>query len=202
MKSKTAAAARAKRPYRQGARAEAAARTGEAILDAFIAFLETEWYEDISLDRLARAANVTVPTILRHFESKEGVLEAAGRRFVTDVLERRRIEPGNIDASIAGVIADYECAGAIMLRFLAQEERIPAIRAVADLGRRDHRAWVRGSFAPWLDGLDPAEEAWRLDGLVVALDFHVWKLLRRDRGRSPDEVKRFMRQLVEAVIGS
>lgn len=202
MNSKSAEAAKAKRPYRQGARAEAAARTGDAIVKAFTDFLATEWYDDISLDRLAKASNVTVPTILRHFGNKEGVLHAVGERFQIEALERRKVTPGDIDGAIGVVVEDYEIGGDMVMQFLNQEARIPGIQAITSVGRMGHRTWVREIFAPYLDGLSPEEEEWTLDGLIVSLDLYVWKVLRRDRGRSPDDVKRFMRSLIRGIIGS
>ncbi|MBN8819681.1 MAG: TetR/AcrR family transcriptional regulator [Sphingomonas sp.] len=191
-----------KRTYRQGARAEAAARTGETIVDVFRGFLETQWYDDVTLADVAKAAGVTVPTILRHFGSKEGVLEALGKRFATEVLERRQRLSGDIDGIIAALVADYETAGDMMMRFVAQESRFPALKTLTDIGREQHRLWVRTCFVEHLEGLTPAQVEWRLDGLIMALDLYVWQVLRRDRGRSADEVRRFMRTLVDAILGS
>jgi AcrR family transcriptional regulator len=201
MNSDTPSETETKRSYRQGARAEAAARTGEAILACFGEFLEQDWYDDISLEKVAKCAGVTVPTILRHFGSKEGMLQGFAQRFEIGVLERRKARPGDIDGTIAGVIADYEESGDTVMRFLAQEPRIAAIKTLNDLGRAHHRQWINASFAPFLDRLTPDEAEWRLDGLVVALDVYVWQLLRRDRGRTADDVRAFMRSLVDGILG-
>ncbi|MBN8829060.1 MAG: TetR/AcrR family transcriptional regulator [Sphingomonadales bacterium] len=202
MKSDTPPLTDHKRTYRLGARAEAAARTADAILDAFLEYLERDWYDDISLVRVAKAAGVTVPTILRHFGSKEGLLEAVGKRFAGEVLKRRDLAPGDIDGSIAALVADYETAGDMMMRFVAQEERFPALKTLTSMGRSEHRAWVRRSFAPYLEGLSEEQVEWRLDGLIMALDLYVWQVLRRDRGRSAEEVCRFMRSLVDGILGT
>ncbi|MBT2185880.1 TetR/AcrR family transcriptional regulator [Sphingobium sp. H33] len=192
----------ARRPYRQSARAEAASRTAEAIVDAFLGHMTSHWYDDISLASVAKTAGVTVPTILRHFGSKEGVLEAIGKRFESEVRERRRMMPGDIDGAITALLSDYETAGDMMMRFLAQETRFPAVRRLTDVGRAQHRSWVRESFAPYLAGLTPEQEEWQLDGLIMSLDLYVWQVLRRDRGRTPEEVRRFMRALVDGILGS
>ncbi len=200
MKTKTSPA-ESKRTYKQGARAEAAARTAQAIVEAFAGFLATEWYNDISLERVAAAAEVTVPTILRHFGSKEGILEGVNVKMEAEIMGRRTVAPGDIDAAIAVIVEDYDVAGDMVIRFLAQEDRIPAIRTITDFGRASHRGWVRATFAPYLDGLAPDQLEWRLDGLVTALDLWVWKLLRRDRGRSAQDVRAFMKTLVLGMIG-
>jgi len=197
----TSALTEQKRPYRQGARAEAAARTAATILDTFIGHLETHWYDDISLATVAQSAGVTVPTILRHFGSKEGLLEAVGRHFETEVSARRHVTSGDIDAIISALMVDYEMAGDIMMRFLAQESRFPAVKQLTDIGRAQHRSWVRRCFDQYFSGLTPEQEEWQLDGLIMSLDLYVWQVWRRDRGRSPEDVKRFMRTLVDAILG-
>jgi AcrR family transcriptional regulator len=190
-----------KRSYKQGARAEATARTAETIVEVFAGFLETGWYNDISLERIAAAANVTVPTILRHFGSKEGILEAITVKFGDEILSRRTVEPGDIDRAIAVIVEDYEITGDVVVRFLAQEDQIPAIRAITDFGRASHRRWCRQTFAPYFDGLAPDRQEWLNDSLVVALDLYTWKLWRRDRGRSAEDVRVFMKTLVLGMIG-
>ncbi len=92
-------------------------------------------YNDVSLERIAATANVTVPTILRHFGSKEGILEAVNERVAQDINARRTVEPGNIDGAIAVLVEDYDLAGDMTVRLLAQEDRIPAIRTITDFGR-------------------------------------------------------------------
>lgn len=201
MKS-TPALTEPKRAYRQGARAEAAARTADTVIDIFLRHLEANWYDDVSLATVAKDAGVTVPTILRHFGSKEGLLEAASNRIKGEVLERRRTVSDDIDEIIAALINDYEAAGDMMMRFVAQEGRSPVLKAMTDLGRSQHRAWVRSCFEQHFAGLTPEQEEWQLDGLIMSLDLYVWQVWRRDRGRSPDEVRRFMRSLVDAIIGS
>jgi len=201
MKTNRKPEADSRRPYRQGARAEASARTADAIVNVFAKFLETEWYDDVSLERIAQGAGTTVQTVLRHFGNKEGVLAAVGARIEQDVMGRRAVEPGNVDAAIAAITEDYEIAGDMMLRFLAQEDRVPAIRALTDFGRASHRRWVNAAFAPYRDGLAPDRQAWLVDGLVIALDIYIWKLLRRDRGRSAEDVRAFMKTLILGMIG-
>ena len=191
-----------KRPYRQGARAEAAARTAHAIAQALKEFLETEWYNDVSLERIAAAADVTVPTVLRHFGSKEGILDGVLAIMEHEITHRRTVLPGDIDGAIAAVVSDYEVLGDMVLRILCQEDRIPAMRKVTDFGRASYRRWLRAAFAPYFDGLTPDRQEWLNDGLVICLDIYVWKLIRRDRGRSAQDVRDYMKTLVLGMIGS
>lgn len=190
----------ARRPYRQTARAAAAEVTSERIIDAFAARLRDEWFDEIRLEDVARAAEVSVQTVIRRFGGKEGLLDATRERMGREVLSVRDIAPGDIDRAIAALTEDYEATGDLLIRTLAQEARYPAVKAMTDVGRAGHRAWLAGTFAPWLDGLPPAEAQRRLDALVIATDVYVWKLVRRDMGRPVAELCELMRRLITAAL--
>src|SRR5919202_4501274 len=68
---------RNKRAYRMGARAEAAEETRLRILDAVIGLHMERYYDQVSLEDVARRAGVTVQTVLRRFGSKDRLLDAA-----------------------------------------------------------------------------------------------------------------------------
>lgn len=190
----------AKRAYNQGARARAAELTAARILDVFARRIRDDWFDQITLDQIALEAEVTVPTVVRRFGGKEGLLEAVQRRMAGEIHERRRIAPGDAQGAVAALVDDYEAAGDLVMRILAQEERHAPFKAMADEGRAAHRAWIAGIFAPWLDGLAAGPRQARLDALVVATDLYVWKLLRRDMGRGTAETQALMGTLVAAVI--
>lgn len=189
-----------KRTYNQTARAEAAEATAERIVEVFYGFMTDDWYDNVSLEKVAKAAGVTVPTVLRRFGSKEGLLEATKEKMEREVEARRTVKPGDVTAAVDAIVNDYEAAAGIMLRILAQEDRLPVLKELTDYGRKQHREWVELAFAPQLEGLKPAAREWTLDGLITALDIYVWKVLRIDRGRTPAEVARHMRNLVRGIL--
>lgn len=193
----------AKRAYRQDARARAAEQTGERILDVFQRRIREDWFDEITLDQVAKEAGVTVPTIVRRFSGKDGLLEAVWERLAVELQARRRILVAqSLPDAIAGVIADYETVGDIVLRALAQEERLPGFRRITDVGRAHHRAWVEAAFARHLAGLPDEARRARVNGLVVATDIYVWKLLRHDMGESPGAVQALMLKLIAGVLGA
>lgn len=194
-------AANGTRRYRQSARARAARQTAIRILDAFTARLRGEWFDQITLEQVAQDAEVTVPTIIRRFGSKEGLLEAAWERLGEQIRRRRSVHVGEPREAVRAVIRDYEVVGDLVARALAQEDRYPAFRSVNDVGRAHHRAWVETCFDPWLQGLGNAARRRRVDALVGATDLYLWKLWRRDLGRSRVQVQALMLELIEGVIG-
>src|SRR5215472_17367772 len=188
------------RSYHQTARAEAAEATGRRIIDAFLARLMQEWFDEITLDAVAEDAGVAVQTVIRRFGGKEGLLSGAVKVMGTQIETQRASPPGEIDRLVENLIADYEKTGDAVLRLLALEARHPAVKAVVDFGRGEHRRWVSAAFAQELGRLEPAERQHALDALVIVTDVYTWKLLRRDMGRSGRATAAAMKNLIEGTI--
>ena len=190
------------RSYRMGARAEAAAATHGRILEAGIRQLGDRAYDEVSLAEVAREAGVTVQTVLRRFGSKEGLAEAATVLGVERVRAGRfRSVPGDLDGAVRGLLAHYEEWGDRSLRFLAQEERVSAMRDVVRAGRALHHEWVDHAFAPWLARRRGVARSRLRAQLVAVTDVYVWKVLRRDLGLDPRGLETTLRELVAAVVG-
>ena len=193
------AAARPRR-YIQRARADAAEATGRRIADAFLALLMERWFDEITLDRIAAQAGVTVQTVVRRFGGKDGLLADAIERLATQANARRACPPGDVERAIDSLITDYEQTGDAVIRLLALEPRHPALRTFLERGRGEHRQWVAGVFAEPLGKLDAAARKRALDALVVATDVYTWKILRRDRRLSRSETCASMTELVNGVL--
>lgn len=193
----------AARSYRQTARAESAAATGRRILDAFGARLHTGWMDEITLDEVARAAGVSVQTVIRRFGGKEGLLLAAAEQMTGEVAARREV-PGDRGGSsyLSAVFDDYEVSGRLILRLLAQEERWPALKPVLDSGRVTHRELTARHYRRWLDPLDPEARKRLVAGLVTLTDVYTWRLLRLDQGLSRDSAIELVQGLVTALLES
>jgi AcrR family transcriptional regulator len=188
------------RPYRQGARAEAAEATGSAIVDAFVGRLMRQWYDEITLDLIARDAGVTVQTVVRRFGGKEGLLGEAARALTVQIESRRAAPAGNLERRVRHLIADYEQVGDAVIRLLALEPRHKALTVLLNHGRARHREWVAGLIAERLKRLGPAAREGMLDALVIVTDAYAWKLLRRDMGRSVPEAAAAMHRMIVAVL--
>jgi AcrR family transcriptional regulator len=197
---KTTAAGGRRRAYRQAARAQAVEANGQRIVDAFLARLMTQWFDEITLDRVAADAGVTVQTVVRRFGGKEGLLARAVAVLTAQINARRSAPTGDVDRSVGNLIEDYEHTGDAVIRLLALEPRQPALEPVIALGRAEHRRWVAAVFAQTLGAIRGAARQRALDALVVATDVYVWKLLRRDMGRSAAATAATVRQLVAAAM--
>jgi AcrR family transcriptional regulator len=190
----------APRKYHQTGRADAAEETARQILDAFSVCMRRQWFDEVTLEEVAERAGVHVRTVIRRFGSKEGLLEAFVDDFLPSIAIDRATPPGDVAAAIDRLMDIYETWGDSVIRNLAQEHRHPALKRLLDLGRERHRAITAETYASWLDRLAMPDRARTLDALIAATDVYVWKLARRDMGRSRADVAKILHTLVDAVL--
>jgi AcrR family transcriptional regulator len=192
----------AKRPYRQIARAAAAESLRQRVVTAFNDLLLSRWIDEITLDEVAASVGTTRQTVIRLFGGKDGLLEA-----VIDLVRAEAVPRTSMPADVSGraaleaLIAHYEAAGDMVVRFLAQEERHSALRPLLAQGRREHRAWIAERFGSMQSGLSELERERQITRLIVATDIYTWKLLRRDFGKSQDEVLLLMLGIINKERG-
>ena len=189
------------RPYRQIARARAAADTARRITASFLERMEHSWFDEIRLEDIAQDAGVTVQTVLRRFGSKEGLLAAGQAEIEQNIMQGREVAVGDVAGALDVLIAEYETLGGLVIRLLAQEDRYAPIKATTDLGRAHHRKWVETTFSPWLDRIAGPARTHMLDRLVIAMDIYVWKLLRIDMRRGRKEVRQCMFEMCAEALG-
>ena len=192
----------AKRPYRQTARAAAAESLRQRVVTAFHDLLLSRWIDEITLDEVAVSAGTTRQTVIRLFGGKGGLLESVMGLVSARAEPRMSLSQDvSLQAAIEALIAHYEAAGDMVVRFLAQEERHSALRPLLARGRREHRAWITERFASSRSGLSELERDRRIIRLIVATDIYTWKLLRRDFGISQGEVLRLMVGIINRETG-
>jgi hypothetical protein len=97
---------------------------------------------------------------------------------------------------VANLVEHYELMGDRVLRMLAEEGRLPALKVLADGGRQLHREWCAGVFAPFLAGENAMVRRRRLAQLVAICDVYTWKLLRRDSRLSRQQTERALMEML------
>jgi len=172
-------------------RAAAADATRERIVTAAAELFLSDWYDDVTIAKLAKRAGVSGQTVINHFGGKEQVAAAAYERVGKEITSLRYSpEPGDVRGALEVLMDDYEITGDTVIRMLALEERVPTLAPLLARGREGHRRWVETMFrAPKL-----------VPELVVATDVYTWKLLRRDQGLSRDETAAAMLRIVNALL--
>jgi AcrR family transcriptional regulator len=185
------------------ARAEAVAASGERMLASAWRQFSQGPYEQVRLTDIAAGARVTVQTLHARFGTKEDLFVAAWRWYMAPEGARRdRVPVGDVRAAVHALYDGYERDGRAVLRLMAAEERIPAVREMIDSGRVWHRDWVRRTFAPLLDDLPRAARERRLTQLVLATDLLAWKLLVLDMELDRGAAERIVTEMITVMKGA
>jgi AcrR family transcriptional regulator len=185
------------------ARADAVAGTRTRILEAAYELLAERDFADVPLSEVADRAHTTVQTILRHYATRDGVVDALIRRETSRVrADREQVPVGDVDAAIAYLARHYREEGDATLGLLAAERRSDAAAHAVATGRHLHREWVARTFAPSLERLTSAARRRRLEQLVAVTDVFTWKLMCRDGGLDDRQYRLALRELLTAIEGA
>lgn len=188
------------RPYNQVARAQAQQRTRDALLVAAESeFLAGGW-EHASLEAMAAKAGVTKQTLLRHFGSKEDLLEQTVTRGYERVRDQRWVAPSDdVAGAVDNLLDHYEEWGERSMRMSTVVARSDALADIAGQARRLHYDWVEHAFGPRLDSLGEPARARCRAALIAICDVHSWWLFSHDLGLTRDEVRATLIQAIERL---
>jgi AcrR family transcriptional regulator len=189
------------RGYAKVARAAAEEQTRRALLDAADeAFLSGPW-EQVSLEAIARTAGVTKQTLLRHFGSKNGLLEKTLLRAIGEVEEQRLEAPTNdIAGAVDNLLDHYEVRGGRAMR----SSNLDLDGPLADLGRRArefHYDWVDHVFGAWLAAARPTQSRELRAALIAVCDVQSWWILSHDLGLLRADVRATLILTISRLLG-
>jgi AcrR family transcriptional regulator len=189
------------RPYKKVARAQAQARTQEALLDAATEeFFEGDW-PTASLESLAAKAGVTKQTLLRNFGSKDGLLLSALASAGMQARDQRWDAPvGDIAGIVENLLEHYEAWGERSMRLGAWQNGPPLLALISQGARQFHYDWIEYAFAPQLDDLSGKARARRRATLIALCDVQTWWIWSHDLGLPRAEVHRLLTGLIEHAI--
>lgn len=193
--------AAATRPYRQAVRAERADRTRDALLDAAEdAFFSDQW-EQVSLTEMAAAAGVTKQTLLRHFGSKEGLLEQAWTRGFERVRDQRWSAPtDDLPGAVDNLLDHYEEVGEGAMKIAAGGARGAAMAETGRVARKLHYDWVDHAFGAWLRRRRGKVRARDRAALIALCDVQTWWLLSHDLGLPRPEVRATLIRAIGSLL--
>lgn len=191
----------AARPYRQTARAERQDRTRDALLDAAdTAFFLGQW-EQISLTEMAAAASVTKQTLLRHFGSKEGLLEQAAARGLQRVRDQRWSAPTrDLPGAVDNLLDHYEEVGERAMKIPAGNGGGAAMAEIGRGARQLHYDWVEHAFGAWLNQRQGKARARDRAALIALCDVHTWWLLSHDLALPRPEVRATLIRAIGSLL--
>jgi AcrR family transcriptional regulator len=189
------------RTYAKVARAAAEEATRTALLDAAErAFFDDDW-DRLSLEAIARSAGVTKQTLLRHYGSKDGLLERAFARAFDHVRgQRLRAPADDIEGALDNLLDHYEELGGRALRIGAMSGG----GLVAEMGRAArqlHYDWVEHAFGGWLAAVSGQQRRRLHAALIVACDVQTWSILANDLGFPRAEVRATLLLTIRRLLG-
>jgi AcrR family transcriptional regulator len=187
------------RSYTMRARAATAEATRRRILEVAIALLKRRFRSEIRLEDVAEGADVTVQTIINVFGSRSGLLDEALASLLHDLREQRlQAEPGDLEGAVAALVDHYEQFGDLVIRNLAEQ----ADPELIETGRAGHRQWVQRQFPAQIERVGAMRHRSLIDELVCVCDVYIWKLLRRDLGRSRPATEKTILSMVNAIVSA
>jgi AcrR family transcriptional regulator len=190
-----------RRPYRQVVRARAQQRTRDALIStAQSEFFAGRW-EEVSLDAIAARAQVTKQTLLRHYGSKDGLLEEAVRQGFDEVRAQRFNAPaGDVKRAVQNLLEHYEQWGERAIRIGAVDGPGEVAIGLARRARQLHYDWVDHAFGPFLQELGARERGRRRAALIALCDVHAWWLLSHELELPRAEVRATLIGAIERLI--
>ncbi len=189
------------RRYQMTVRAASVAETADRVLDAALALWAEEPFDRIRLDVLAERAEVTVPTIVRRFGGKAGVIVALVERELTVLLATRRSGARHSTPRVIGDLVDhYEAYGLMILKMYAEAPVITGLPTLAGRARAQHLQWCRDTFADRLPPSEPITTARRLAQITALCDATTWRILRHDAGLQPAQIRVALLELFEPLL--
>lgn len=185
-------------------RAEAAADTGDRIVDAVLVRFASLPYDRIRLEDVATDAGVSLQTVLRRFGSKAGLVTAMAARELARIAETREQHRDETAARVlAELVAHYERYGDLILKVYAEAGQVEGLGEIARSGRAYHVRWCEEAFTPSLAHLTEEPLRRRRRAQLVALcDATTWRILRRDAGLEPPEIERALLELVLPLLAA
>jgi AcrR family transcriptional regulator len=182
-------------------RAAGQALTRDRILHAARDLYLSRPFDQVTIREIARAAAVSIPTVLLHFGSKDRLVSQLVKLSgpIEDAL--RETPPGDVEAAARVLVQRYEDTGQAVLRLLALEERFPVVAEAMEEGRRRHRGWVERTFTDVIAARPAGPVRQRLvSGLVAAYDVYTWRVLRNTL--SVEDTISTMADLATGLIGT
>jgi AcrR family transcriptional regulator len=183
-----------------GQRATNAEATRSRIIQAATRLFLSAAYDEVSLEQIAARSKVALKTVLRRFRSKDGLLLTCAEEFRELETRSRAVPPGDLDAIVRVLSARYEQTMDMNLRYLALEQRVPAVAKVMMFARKAHWDWLAEAFAPMLPKRKGLLYRRRVAELFAATEVYVWHSWRRRLGMGRKVAEEATREALEGLI--
>jgi TetR/AcrR family transcriptional regulator of autoinduction and epiphytic fitness len=181
-----------------------AVRTKDAIVDATLALIDEGDLRPTG-PRIAGRAGVSVRSIFQHFDDLDALFSAVGEKVVVRIAALiHPIDPAVPLEERATAFLDQravvmESLTPVLRAALVHAASSTVIRGQFENGHQFLVAQIDETFAPEIAAAGADGSVLR-DGLVVALSWPSWDLLRGAQGRSVDEARDVAATIVRALL--
>jgi AcrR family transcriptional regulator len=183
----------------QSRASSAAATRGRVLAAATRLFMELS-YDRVSLADVAHHADVSLPTVLRKFGSKDALFLECARRVSKEEWEARSVPPGDVHFAARVLARRYEQILPFWKRHLDLEERFPMVARVVEDARRGHLAWLTEVFAPFLATRPGPTRTRQLAALFGATEIYLWWSWRSRLGLSERDAEQVLVEILETLV--
>lgn len=183
-----------------------AVRTKDAIVDATLALIDEGDLRPTG-PRIAERAEVSVRSIFQHFDDLDALFSAVGVRVVDRIAGLiRPIDPGDPQDQRTAAFLEQrtsvlESLTPVLRAALVHAASSTVIRGQFEHGHQFLVAQVDQVFAQEIAAAGGRGTTLR-DGLVVAVSWPSWDMLRGPQGRSVDEAREVVEVMVRALLAS
>ena len=189
------------RAYDNAVRDEARqARVTRIVKAAYELFLHST-YDAVTLQAVADRARVSLKTVTRNFASKDALVVACSELGGQSERGLRTVRPGDVRAAVRVLADRYEVTGEAIVRYIALEDRLPAVATALMKARVGHLQWLEETFAPYLPRRGAARQR-ALAALFAVTEIYVWWSWRKHLGYGRAAAEAAMRDAVDALIAS
>ena len=158
---------------------------------------------EITLDKVSQKSGVTTRTILRKFGSKDGLLKACIENDADRFTQKRmQVTPGDLNGILDAILDEYERMGDALIRTLTIEYSYPSTQGMLQKARTMHREWCEFVFEPYLPSKSSESFETVLSAFIAGTEFYLWKLLRRDLGKSLEQCKQIFQYTLESLTAN
>ena len=181
-----------------------AVRTKDAIVDATLALIDEGDLRPTG-PRIAERAGVSVRSIFQHFDDLDALFSAVGQRVVVRIAGL--IHPIDADAPVEQRTQEFleqrtkvlESLTPVLRAALVHAASSTVIRGQFENGHQFLVAQVDEVFAPEIAAAGAGGAVLR-DGLVVAISWPSWDLLRGAQGLSVEEARTVAEAMVRSLL--
>jgi AcrR family transcriptional regulator len=192
-------------PEQVDGRSARAARTRDAVVDAYLELLE-EGDAHPTARSIAARAGVSVRSVYVRFDDLDAVVVSAAQRqwdrvlAIATPLTTTGARTKRVEAFVAQRCDVLELIAPVRRVAEAQEADTPALASMLRWARDAARDELARVFAVEFEALPRAARTRLLDALEIAAGTTTWEALRRHRGRSIGAARRVVAEMLTALL--